>query len=866
MKKITRQTFTFSIVFAMVFSLFFSLEGFTIKSNALSCPMLTYNTEGAFYEIWDADDLEAMSCRVNATYSQTTSDPMLVDNEAAYKLMANVDMGDVEHWVPIGTSFSPFSGSFNGNGFTISNLTITQTTTYFETYNNWFEMHSAGLFGSVVSGNIENVKLDNFSINIEPIMMSAILDNDDRMIFAGVLAAALENTRVDQVEIKNSEIVFIDFSEGLNETVIKVGGMSGYSNHSLITKSHVAADIYLDDNATNEGNYVFFTYVGGFIGNAHDTQVVQSKYQGDITVNVVTYLEAFVGGLIGRTDFDRRNDIKAAAMFQIERSFNQNEVVANIDYDGKDYYTYYVNVGGMFGLLYNGAVVSANVSNTTIDAKINSWDSYLGGLVGRGFDTNVTFSRFKGDIFVSESYNTTVGGLLGGLSGQSSINQSYAIGDMDIASYYYEVGGLIGSTQQIGLIPVSLAGIDESSDVTISDVYSRMGITVTNFEPIMDASIQRDGPRYIGGLFGIVSGETIALQYGYYAGSIDLNLVEDIKSTQMLLFIDALLNVRDSVLRNEFTPFNDLYFDEDLLDESIGSLYGEPKSTLEMKTQSTFTNFDFEDIWVRSDAYNDGYPTFRLGRFLVQFVPNNDTVIPDQLTLKAVAPTDPVKENYTFVGWRLPSATENYVFNVLLDQDIVLTAHYLSNLKVLVEGTAALDPTAKGLETAVTYTEQERSESILTKLVITLLEEVDEDEEALVNAYLDALDKKYGNVLFLDISLYKVVGDVQTKITKANNMIEISFVLPEAYRNAPFVFLHIKDGKVEAIDFDYDETTFVLTFETDDFSSFVLASEQTPTDDIPDTSDSSQSYAWWLMLLGAMLVLLTSKKQQSNLR
>ena len=852
MKKITRQTFTFSVVFTMIFSMFMSLEGIMTKSLALSCPQLTYDVVNQYYEIWDADDLETMSCRVNSTNAQTTSDPMFVDNEASYKLMADIDMIGVTDWVPIGTSFSPFSGSFDGDGHTISNLVINQTTTYGETYNSWFEMHSAGFFGSVVSGMIEDVTLDNFSIAVEPIQFSTLLENDDRMIFAGLLAAAIDNARIDKVEIINSELSFIDFSKDLNEVIIKVGGVSGYSNHSLITSTHVSADIHLDDHATFNSNYVLFTYAGGFIGNAHDTQIGLSKFKGDITVNVATYFESFVGGLVGSADFYARNGLKAT-MIQIEPQFSQNEVVANISYDNQEELTYYTHIGGMFGFLYNGSIISGSALKTTIQAKILTNDVYVGGLIGRGIDANIIFSRFEGDINIYETYLSYVGGLVGGLDGESVIHQSYATGDMDIESHYVTAGGLIGVIDYWGRSVATLAEIEQIGGLSLLNVYSRMNMTITNYEPIMDLSIQRDGPNHVGGLAGVIFGDTTQIQYGYYAGTVEL--------VQGDFVVDALFNFIEMTIRG-VTPFNDLYYDADLLDEVASSLHGEPKSTSEMKTQSTFTNFDFEEIWVRSDAYNDGYPTFRWGRYLVQFVPNNDTIIPDQLTLRAVAPTDPVKQDHTFEGWRLPSVTEHYAFGVLLDQDIVLTAHYLTNLKILVEGTPSLNPKAKGLETAVTYTDQERNESILTKLVITILDEIDADEEALVNAYLEALDKNYKNILFLDISLFKIVGDVQTKITKANNMIEISFVLPEAYRSDPFVFLHVKEGVVESLDYEYDEVTFVITFKTDEFSSFVLAAEDVPLDEIPDTSDRSNSFAWWMLLFGAMLVLLTSKKRK----
>jgi hypothetical protein len=811
MKKIARQTFTFSIVFTMIFSIFFSLEDFALKSNAIACSMLTYNSEGNYYEIWDSDDLETMACRVNSTYSQVVSEPILVDNEASYKLMADIDMSGVTHWVPIGTTFSPFSGKFDGNGFTISNLKITKTTTYHELWQGWLDIHSVGFFGNVRNGDIENITLDHFIINVQSIEETSSSIGVGNMIFVGVLASVLDNAMVDSVTISNASIEMNQFISDSGYDVLMIGGLTGYSSSVNVENQDLQVDIHLGE--ANDSARLMHAYIGGMIGNALETHVRQSSFEGAINSQLMTKDEKYVGGMVG--------------------FFNDGSLTFN------------------------------EVKDTVITVTSKESELFVGGLSGRSVNGDFLSSHFTGVIDVYETYFSYVGGISGGLNNESSIQQSYSEGLINVEAQYFIIGGVIGRAQTWGLRSIDQNENNQPKDIYLNNVYSTMDISMTEYHQVDVKAIQKGDMRYIGGLAGLIFSEAPLIQYGYFAGAITLDFLSEHYQENNIL-VDALFNHAEFSLRSDSSPFNDLYYDDNLLDESISSVNGEPKSTLEMKTQSTFTNFDFESIWVRTDAYNDGYPTFRWGRYLVQFVPNNDTVISDQLTLRAVAPTDPVKDDYAFIGWRLPSATENYVFNVLLNQDIVLTASYLSDILHLVEGTPLLSPSAKGLETAISYTDQERGERTLSKLILTLIEQIDADEEAFVDAYLASLEKKYKNVLYLDISLFKIVGDVQTKVTKANNMIEISFVLPEAYRTDPFVFLHIKDGKVEAVDFEYDEETFVITFEAEDFSSFVLAAEDAVEDDIPDTSDRSNSFAWWLMLLGLMLVLLTSKKRQLN--
>lgn len=68
-----------------------------------------------------------------------------------YILDANISL--TQEWVAIGDEDNPFTGSFNGNGFTISNLKITDKAAKY-----------IGLFGYVEEGTIYNVTLKNTDI------------------------------------------------------------------------------------------------------------------------------------------------------------------------------------------------------------------------------------------------------------------------------------------------------------------------------------------------------------------------------------------------------------------------------------------------------------------------------------------------------------------------------------------------------------------------------------------------------------------------------------------------------------------------------------------------------------------------------
>ena len=70
-----------------------------------------------------------------------------------YKQTTNIDLSMIGNWMPIGMPPAMFLGTYNGNGFTISNLKIIGRSDV------------RGLFGRVILGVVRNLALTN--VNIE---------------------------------------------------------------------------------------------------------------------------------------------------------------------------------------------------------------------------------------------------------------------------------------------------------------------------------------------------------------------------------------------------------------------------------------------------------------------------------------------------------------------------------------------------------------------------------------------------------------------------------------------------------------------------------------------------------------------------
>ncbi len=110
-------------------------------------------TEGSPYIIEDVQDLQNMSADLGANYtlgddinaSETRSWNWNVDHYEGFEPIA-MDMNNSEYAFQ-GTKFT---GSFDGNGHSITNLFINRSS-----------LDYVGLFGHHDSGNISNVSIDN---------------------------------------------------------------------------------------------------------------------------------------------------------------------------------------------------------------------------------------------------------------------------------------------------------------------------------------------------------------------------------------------------------------------------------------------------------------------------------------------------------------------------------------------------------------------------------------------------------------------------------------------------------------------------------------------------------------------------------
>ena len=231
------------------------------------------------YQIANGSQLAYFAKRVNAEeYGEKYADTY-------FELTEDIDLGGKE-WTPVGETVADlimggheyfvFSGNFDGNGYTIKNLTIgTETSPY--------SGDVCGLFGAT-SGTIEDVVLENVSINY--------VGGNHSSGYGFRMGGALVGYSMG--DIVNCTVIGLDMKAGSDGSYValnSIGGLVGVQDGgTTVSHSRVSGKI---EESTKKGN------VGGFVGTL--TKGSSAKYCGaDVSVEVTGNGRGIaVGGFVG---------------------------------------------------------------------------------------------------------------------------------------------------------------------------------------------------------------------------------------------------------------------------------------------------------------------------------------------------------------------------------------------------------------------------------------------------------------------------------------------------------------------------------------------------------------------------------------
>jgi len=244
------------------------------------------------FRIYDLAQLKTFRDKVNAgeTYSGKT-----------VKLMADIDLNN-EEWTPIGNKANPFSGTFDGNGKTVSNLKISGSN------------DAVGFFGHTTAA------LKNLTVNNAVVSGSKTVGAISGWAYTGTVTNChVTGTIQITGNYKVGGITGGDYAKLSNCSVIgdagsyikgvyaeadlegdNIGGIMGFRAEAT------SIDVPVIENCTAEIDVMGTRKVGGIAGSAGNrVTVVDCEYTGDVSTNASSEYfndnikKLFVGGIVG---------------------------------------------------------------------------------------------------------------------------------------------------------------------------------------------------------------------------------------------------------------------------------------------------------------------------------------------------------------------------------------------------------------------------------------------------------------------------------------------------------------------------------------------------------------------------------------
>ncbi len=278
------------------------------------------------YQIANGAQLAYLASSVNSGETYTGKN---------FVLTANIDLNGLP-WTPIANSFSDallggsnyriFAGNFDGNGYTISKVSIGSETTPFES-------DVFGLFGAT-EGKISNLNLDTVSIHgVAKITSGYVIGPAGGLV--GYSAGSIENCHVTGLTMD------MNAQDGGIAGAYWIGGLVGaLDGTQLINECSVSGSI---TENTGKGS------IGGLIGELGKAAKITYS-RSDVTVNVKADPRggADVGGFIGK------GNGKTDAETVIRNCYATGNVTGGAYTGGF--------AGGLWGLNIKNCYASGNVS------------------------------------------------------------------------------------------------------------------------------------------------------------------------------------------------------------------------------------------------------------------------------------------------------------------------------------------------------------------------------------------------------------------------------------------------------------------------------------------------------------------------
>jgi hypothetical protein len=557
-----------------------------------------------------------------------------MDNDAetytdTFNLTQNIDCSGIPEFIPLGSDGnwnSNFRGTFDGNGYTISNLTISRP-----------ESGNVGLFSEIDRATIKNLTLRSGSVvgvysvgsvagyayhstirNVHSDLDVTGQFNSDWGWGGSSVGGVVGEFYTDGDTLHNSSISNSS-SSGAVKGQERVGGILGYSemypsNEDFHFEFSLTNNLFtgsVDRGDSNQFSYRF----GGLLGELEldndneDGASMAVTISGNTVTSNLIETEGSAGGLIGYVEsyFDYDDSTNTIVI-------NENHIDATVSNRGA--------AGGLIGSFENYNETDGNVTNLTIqgnsiEGSVTADEGAAGGLIGEFYSE--MYNDAVIDYVVTENRNLAdvtgyyAGGLFGNLENylyddataeEDSLTQNYV--EATITATNAEAGGLVGYLNVSGHV------------MSLGNSYVTGTVT---------------GPSHTGGLIGAMSGE-VEITRSYASGSVGSTTTGGSGGLVGNLYDNGSLDISNSFAANAVSgneaigsilgyvdaglyTFSMVQYD-DSLNDSLGCVnngsaagcalvYTPPDAFKNNSSQDIFSTgthiWDFEDVWNTSPEY-----------------------------------------------------------------------------------------------------------------------------------------------------------------------------------------------------------------------------------------------------------------------
>ena len=260
------------------------------SANNESRELAGAGTESDPYRIATANDLREFAQRVNNGQIRADANAILTADIVLNEKIEVDENGtvtnkeDLSEWTPIGSDSQKYSGTFDGNGKTISGLYIDSDADY------------QGLFGYLSTEGDNTVTVQNLSV-------SGTVSG--KMYVGGIVGYNFSGT-----------VTNCAFSGSVSGTYTYVGGVVGYNSNGIVINSYNTGEVSGSNtvggvvgsnsssasvtNSYNTGKVSGSKTVGGVVGNNSFRATVTNCYNTGNVSGPYSGSDSNVGGVVGR--------------------------------------------------------------------------------------------------------------------------------------------------------------------------------------------------------------------------------------------------------------------------------------------------------------------------------------------------------------------------------------------------------------------------------------------------------------------------------------------------------------------------------------------------------------------------------------